>query len=340
MKNKPAKSNGQVLWKTLSTIFVFYLLFCMIISPAKYISKSLDGISAWALNVLPSVLPFMFFTRLLSSLDTMSNFTKPFSKLSTKLFHTPPVSICTFFMAILSGYPVGTKLVADMFLQGKISKSDAFKMTSFCSTSGPMFIIGAVGVGMFKSAKIGYILFISHILGAVLNGMFFRNLKLKNDESNAVLTQENPQQTDIGEIVLNSTLSILCVGCIITIFFLIIEALSPLFNLFPNSISAFLQGLVEITKGCQSLSLLFNQKVAVVLSSFVVSFGGISTIIQSITMLAKLKMPTMLYVAQKMMHGFFFMHHYASSCPSPLTLQFLLLQEHHNDCCLCCRCGP
>lgn len=276
----------------------------MILQPAKYISKSLEGISAWAFNVLPSVLPFMFFTKVLSSLDCVSKISRPFSFISTKAFKTPPISIYTFFMAILSGYPVGSKMVADLYLQGKITRTEAFKMTSFCSTSGPMFIIGAVGIGMFNNANIGYILFFSHILGAIINGFCFRNLKIKDDKNNTN-TSLVSQEFDLSNIVLNSTLSILSVGSIITIFFIIIECLSPIFNLFPTNIAYFLEGLVEITKGCIELSSIANLNIAVTLASFVISFGGISTILQSLTMLAKLKMPTKIFILQKIMHAIF-----------------------------------
>ena len=304
MKNLYSKSGGQALTKTALTLMCLYFLFCMIIFPQRFIKSGLNGISAWAFNVLPSVLPFMFFTRLLSSLGTMEKITKPFSKVSSFLFKTPPISIYTFLMAILSGYPVGTKMVADLYLQGKITKTDALKMTSFCSTSGPMFIVGAVGISMFHSAKIGYILLASHILSAIINGIFFRNLKFKNEE-NLQKIDFRKQNFDISDIVLDSTISILSVGCVITIFFVIIESFAPVFNFLPQPISCFLQGIVEITKGCITLSQISNKFLATILASFVISFGGISTIIQSKTMLKRLKMPTKLFVFQKLLHGVF-----------------------------------
>ena len=289
------------------TILILYFLLCMILQPAKFISQSLNGISAWAFNVLPSVLPFMFFTKVLSALDFMPKLTRPFSKISQKVFKTPPISMYAFAMAILSGYPVGSKMVADLYIQRKISKEDAFKMSSFCSTSGPMFIIGAVGIGMFNSSKIGYILFLSHVIGAVLNGVLYRNFKLKeknsannlqNDDNNTSKTQFN-----LSDIVLNSTLSILSVGCIITIFFIVIECFSPVFSLFPNNIAYFFEGLIEITKGCIDLSTLSNKFLAVALCSFTISFGGISTILQSITMLSNLQMPIKFFTLQKFTHA-------------------------------------
>lgn len=309
MKNIKEKFQIKNWTAYLLTILVLYFLFCMISEPAKYISKSLDGISAWALSVLPSVLPFMFFTKVLSSLDCMQSLTRPFSSISKTLFNTPPISFYTFFMAIMSGYPVGSKMVADLYLQGKVTREDAFKMTSFCSTSGPMFIIGAVGVGMFKNQTIGYILFISHVLGAILNGILFRKMKIKNSaplQPTANLTPEQTQKkTDISEIVLNSTLSILSVGCIITIFFIVIECFSPILSLLPEPLQFFFEGVIEITKGCIDLSSLQNLNLATILCSFVISFGGISTVLQSLTMLSKLKMPAKLFIFQKFCHAIF-----------------------------------
>lgn len=312
MKNH-AKKLSASFSKVLLTVLVLFFLVNMLLSPAKYIQCSLDGISAWAFNVLPSVLPFIFFTKVLSSLNTMPAITRPLAPLSTAIFKTPPISIYAFLMAILSGYPVGSKMVADLYLQGKISKEEAFKMSSFCSTSGPMFIVGAVGIGMFKSATIGYILFISHVLGAILNGLLFRNFKLKETEKQNKPVEGNQIKADLADIVLNSTNSILAVGCIITIFFIVIECFMPVFSLFGVQFSAFLQGLVEITKGCLSLSALPNIKQAVLLCSFVISFGGISTVLQSLTMLSRVKMPVKLFVIQKVTHAIF-------SCLVTLTL--------------------
>ena len=118
---------------------------------------------------------------------------------------------------------MGAKLTADLYQNRVIKKSDAFKMTSFCSTSGPMFIIGAVGSGMLLSAKAGYIIFIAHVIGALLNGLLYRNIKLKNDTTNQETLFAAENKFDISQTVTDSALSIICVGTIITIFFILIE---------------------------------------------------------------------------------------------------------------------
>lgn len=289
---------------TILSIFIFYILFCMVLSPSIFIKASLDGITAWALNVLPSILPFVFFTKFLSSIGTTEKISRTFKKPAKFLFNTPAVSSYTFFASIISGYPVGAKLTADLYERGQIKKSDAFKMTSFCSTSGPMFVIGAVGIGMLGNALIGYIIFIAHIIGALLNGLLYRKLKVKDDDyfKNFSLDKQNTS-FDLSSIVLDSAISLISVGVIIAIFFVVITSLSPLINLFPSNLSGIISGLIEITKGCQDISLTFNGLYCTLASTFVISFGGLSTALQSMTMLNKLKMPLWLFLLQKFTHA-------------------------------------
>lgn len=289
------------------SIFIFYIILNMIIFPDLYINQTLNGITAWAFNVLPSILPFIIFTKLLSSLGTVDKLSKIFSKPCKLLFNTPSISSFAFLTSIISGYPVGAKITADLYANGKISKSEAFRMTSFCSTSGPMFIIGAVGIGMLNSAISGYIIFIAHILGSIINGILYRKLDTKsNDKKLSIKSQEiKSKSIDFSSIIIDSVLSILSVGAIIALFFVIITSLSPLFSLFPSSVSSILEGFIEITKGCIDISSIFqSEKIAIIACTFVISFGGLSSIIQSMTMLNNLKMPIWLFVIQKLSHAF------------------------------------
>lgn len=274
----------------------------MILFPSLYIKQTLNGITAWALHVLPSVLPFMFFTKILTSLGTIEKFSTRFNKITYKLFKTPAISSFVFLTGVVSGYPIGAKMTADLYLSGKITKQEACKMCSFCSTSGPMFILGAVGVGMLGNSTYGYIILISHILGALINGILYRNLKIKNEESIEHETNRN-QPKDLSSIILDSTLSILSIGSIIAIFFVIITAFSPIFSFLPSKISAILEGIIEITKGCSVIATSFHGALRIIPCTFIISFGGLSTILQSLTMLNKLKMPVALFILQKTTHA-------------------------------------
>ena len=272
----------------------------MVLFPKLYITATLDGISAWAFNVLPSLRPFVFFTKVLSGLGTVERFSKIFAKPFQRCFKTPAISGYVFLMSIISGYPVGAKMTSDLYATGKITRSEALRMTSFCSTSGPMFIVGAVGAMMFGSARLGYIILISHIVGAFINGLLYRKLKVEEFSSEIKPTQS---KQELSSIVIDSALSVISVGTIIAIFFVIITSLSPILSLLPSFISAPFAGLIEITRGCIELSKAFNPFAATIIATFIISFGGLSTMLQSLTMLDKIKMPIWLFLLQKLTHA-------------------------------------
>ena len=283
------------------TILIGYILINMVLFPKLYLTQTLNGISAWAFNVLPSVLPFIFFTKILSAYSNIQKSTSFLGRPMKLLYNTPALSGYVFFMSIISGYPVGAKMTSDLYLSGKITRQDALKMTSFCSTSGPMFIIGAVGVGLIKGAIYGYIILIAHIFGALLNGLLYRKIKVKKKKKQHFNIESKP--SDLSSIVIDSAISIISVGTIIAIFFVVIQSLNPLLSLLPSPVAAFIAGLVEITKGCIDLASSLSPNLATITCTFIISFGGLSTMLQSLTMLDKIKMPIWLFALQKFTHA-------------------------------------
>jgi len=278
-------------------IFLISLLIAIIISPAKFISAGLSGISAWTFNVLPAVLPFMIISQLLIKTSVIEKVCSPFSKPFVAIYKTSPYSFYVFFVSIISGYPVGSKLIADLYEQNKITQADAYKMSSFCSNSGPMFIVGAVGVGMLANPSAGYIILASHIISALINGLIYRNLKTTDKRSKTtIITKDN---LSFGEIIENSCRSILSVGAIIMFFFIIIEFVSIFLGFLPCEFQSVIFGIIEITKGCKSISQSFPIIHATILSTIIITFGGISTAFQSISLLKRVNMPLSLFIKQK-----------------------------------------
>ena len=102
-----------------------------------------------------------------------------------KLYNCPSISSYILFMGIITGYPMGAKLCADCYEKNLITKEEIVRINSFTSTSGPMFIIGSVGIGLFNPTA-GIIIFVSHVLGALLNGLIYRNYKRKVRTTNKI----------------------------------------------------------------------------------------------------------------------------------------------------------
>lgn len=59
-----------------------------------------------------------------------------------------------FIMGIISGYPVGAKIVTEFRKNGDCSRAEAERLLAFTNNSGPLFIIGSVGISMFGNTLI------------------------------------------------------------------------------------------------------------------------------------------------------------------------------------------
>lgn len=158
----------------LITFFIVAIIALLIINPSRYIQSAYNGIILFGTAVLPALFPFFFFSKILTSIGT-ANILSCFMRSPIRLiYRTPPGSSYILIMSLISGYPIGASLTAIYHEQGYITSAEARSITSFCSTSGSLFIVGTVAVQMFHNKNYGYILLGAHYLGALINGLLFR----------------------------------------------------------------------------------------------------------------------------------------------------------------------
>ena len=168
------KKNQTILF-FLPVIVVLFLIVGIIIFPQEAIKSAKEGLNIWVNVLIPSLLPFIIGANLVVDLkivDLVGMIINPVTKF---IFNVSGKSALVFVISTVSGYPVGAKLAYDLRINSQISKSEAQRLVSFCSTSGPLFIIGAVAVGMFKNASLGYLMILCHYLGSISVGIIFRN---------------------------------------------------------------------------------------------------------------------------------------------------------------------
>lgn len=316
----------------LFTILVFITIIIIIINPKKYSSGTIEGLKLFFYSVLPGLFPFMLLTKILTEIGIVEKFFSKFDRLTYFLFGTPGISLYTLFVSILSGYPIGSKVISDLYNKQIISEDDAKKMSIFCTTSGPSFVIGTIGTIMFDSYKFGVIIYFSHILSSILLGIIF-NILCKNKHKH-IKKEKNfdkiKQKNIIGYCINETISSLLIVGSYITIFYLIGELLdtinvfmllqkisNPIFSILSidkKYISGILYGILEVTRGSKVLSA-FSNNFSVVLTTGILSFSGLSIIFQSMAFLKQAKIKTHNFIISKCAH-----------CLLSMILCFLLLR--------------
>lgn len=305
--------------RILLAFFVVLLMIVFVFNPSVYMQATFEGVLVWATAVLPALFPFFFLTNLLCSTNVLNKFASFIGRPLKKLYRTSPHSAIVFLLGIISGYPVGAKLATDLYKENKIDHFEVARINAFCSCSGPIFVIGTVGSSMLKSPTFGLIILLSHLLGALCNGFLYRNYGKKQKQETTIPLDFQKQSGDLlGNSIKQSLFSILIVGGYIAISFMICAflintklllvltyPLSLILNLLsiPQEFSSgIVLGLVEITRGCLELSFLttLNPKLVVILCSGIISFGGLSVMLQNMTFLKQCHIKTSFYLLQKL----------------------------------------
>ena len=276
----------------------------MVAFPSVALLSAQKGISLWASSVLPALLPFFICANFLNYMG-ITAVLKP--------------SAFTFTMSVMSGYPMGAKIIGDMGRRKYISVAEAKRLLSFCSTSGPAFLVGAVGVGMLGSTAAGLIIAASHYGGALINGFIFTLINKKNRivKVAGYRKVEEHKRTvvkkDLLELFTNAILdSFKSVGIIlayIIIFMFITDAIqfSGALNIVDAPfIKGIFKGMFEMTVGCASLSYCtdITMQWKCIFYTFLISFGGLSIIGQSMSMLSGLNISIFYFIWTKICHSF------------------------------------
>ncbi len=327
----------------LLVLLVVFLVSCLVLFPKNTIDASFNGIVTWATIVLPSLLPFLIGAEILIGLGVVDFIGVLLSPIMRPLFGTSGEGSFAFAMSITSGYPVGVSLISKLRQEKSISRIEAQRLVSFCSTSGPLFMIGAVSVGMFKNSTVGILLASSHYLGAITVGLIFKNYGSNKNKDNsnqrsnnsinyikrALLKLISTRKEDgrsisklMGDSIKSALETMFMVGGFIMIYSVIIEILKITgiikflsfllsiiipFNIDSKLIEGLISGLLEMTNGCKLISTASNSSIITQLCSvsFLIGWSGLSIHSQTLSMLSNTDISSKLYILSKTLHALF-----------------------------------
>lgn len=318
------------------SLIVMLLIIGIILFPKDSILAAKNGFSIWVDTLIPSLLPFIIAANLIVRLkfvDVLGLIINPVTK---KLFNVSGKSSLVFAISTVSGYPVGAKLASELRQNNEISKFEAQRLVSFCSTSGPLFIVGAVSIGMFNNPSLGYLMLLCHYLGSLTIGILFKNYgkeSVSNDNFNFKFEVKKIMEFRkkenkgffvlFGDAVFSGVNTILMVGGFVIVFSVVFKVLSifkfinlisyiiyiplSIFGFSLDLCSSFISGLFEITIGCNQISSVSNipEIIRASLCSFIIAFSGLSILAQCCSFLAQTDINTGTYIISKFLHGVF-----------------------------------
>ena len=170
------------LKKNILPIVFVLITICLVIFSKSNLTATKNGLALWATCVVPALFPFFVVTNVLTQTKVVSFVGRLLDKFMRPFFNVPGVGGFAFIMGLISGYPVGAKIVSDFRENGLVTKDEGERMLAFTNNSGPLFIISSVGISLFGDTKTGMLLLLTHILSCITVGIILGKFSKKSDE--------------------------------------------------------------------------------------------------------------------------------------------------------------
>jgi len=291
--------------KKIYLFFTLLLIGLLISKGADAILYSKEALFLCGEMIIPSLFPFFVCSGILVYSGFCRTLAKIFSPVMKPLFNINPNGSSAFVLGIISGYPAGAITACQLYESGYLSKSETERLLAFCNNSGPLFILGSVGIGLYMGLETGIILYTAHVIGALLVGLCMRFYA--SDQHSApeyTLSTDELSFSEIFRISATNAVNSMLLICGTILFFSVASRL--FLGLFPFKLPPFVYGLFEFSGGNVFIAdSEYPLSLKLVMSAIVTGFAGLSVHMQVLAVTAKHRLSVTPYFLGKIMHGLF-----------------------------------
>ncbi len=302
-----------------SIIIIAVLIFfaCEILTGSELILKTVGtAMDIWKTNIFPSLFPFFILSELLIHYGFVELVSELFKNVMQKVFRINGYASFVFIMSLISGFPSSAKYTRELYLNGKLNENEASKLLTFTHFSNPLFILGTISILFLKNKEVGILILFCHYLTNIIIGLIFRNYYpskfeyKKTSLKKAIIAMHNKRLENsasfgkvISSAVTNTIQTLLLILGTITIFLIITTIIDNNLNI-SKYYQAILNGTIEMTQGLNYISLLdIPLKLKSILTTMVLSFGGLSVHIQMFSILSDTKINYLPFLTARLLHA-------------------------------------
>ena len=302
---------------------ILLMLLGLMLYPTESIEAAKNGVELSLNVILPSLFPFFVLSTLCVDLGLIQGLGKLLERIMWPMFRVNGVCAGAFLLGIIGGYPVGARTAIALYQKGQCTKDEAERLLSFCNNSGPAFILGVVGAGIFSDSAAGLWLYMAHVSASVLVGLIFRFYGSRDRKQVLLCGSVSPKLsfseafTQGVKNAFQSTLNI----CAFVIFFTVVIRLMFLtgvisylsgflswlfrdFHVPENMIESILTGLIEMTSGVWSLrDMASSLGSRLSMAAFILGWAGLSVHCQVLSFIGSSGLATKTYFFGKLLHG-------------------------------------
>ncbi|GKX31706.1 membrane protein [Vallitalea longa] len=302
MRRRPLSKNLVI------NAMLMILLIIILILPKTSMEAAKNGLLLWFNVIIPTLFPFILLSNLIINSSLINYINYIFTFIMSKLFNLPGVAGYALITGLLSGYPVGAKITADLLIKKSINLNQAQYMLTFCNNASPMFIIGFIATGLLDNSRIGIFMLVAIytanlITAFIFKMVYFKKLPPIKKESIKSRNTKSINFSLFDDCIMNAITLIVKIGGYIIFFSIILNCfyLIPISN---SIIKNFLLSLIELSNGAKILtSSNYSIQVMFVLLCTLVSFGSFSVHAQTASVLTDTELKVNKYVLSKIINA-------------------------------------
>ncbi|MBQ9044735.1 MAG: sporulation protein [Oscillospiraceae bacterium] len=291
-------------------------LLALVLCPDAAASSARSGLKLCAEMLVPSLLPFFIVSGLLRLAGLPGVLGRLVEPVTARLFGLSGAGASAMLLGLTGGYPLGAAAIGDLTRDGQLTPQEAERALGFCNNSGPAFLIGAAGTGVFHDRRLGLLLYATHVLAAITVGLLLtpRGKGAPSRERAAIRT------LSIGEALpravraaLDATLTVCGFAVTFSVVTGLLDAsgalgtatgvLAGTFAAAPQAMRALLTGLLELGSGIGAMQGLPATKENAALAAFLIGFGGVSVHCQTAAVTAGTGVRLKTHFFARVLHG-------------------------------------
>ncbi len=306
----------------------------LLAAPEEAAAGAGEGLALCGNVIIPSLFPFFVLSTLVVDLGFAARLGRALEPVMRPLFRLSGSCAAALALGFIGGYPVGARTALRLYDRGQCTKPEAERLLAFCNNSGPAFILGVVGTGIFGSGRVGLLLYLTHTAASLLVGLLFRFYGGREGKtappSSAPIEAVRLSAAFPAAVsrALTSTLSI----CAFVVFFSVLlrllahfgilfaaARLLGLFGIGEEWARRLVAGALELTSGVASLRT--GGAGSVPAAAFMLGWAGLSVHCQVLSFLGESGLSPKTYLWGKLLHGAL-----AAALTAALTRRFPLAE--------------
>ena len=230
---------------TLYFCAAFTLFGLFLCAPDTVQRSTYESVLFCAAVIIPSLFPGFVLSDLLIRLFPQQKQTN--NGIFSIIFRLPSVCLRCWLIGILAGFPAATDCACFLLRRGVITKKEAERCLAFTNNPGIVFVICAVGSGLFGRISIGIYLWIIQTIAAILVGIMMACPADVNATQRSASSYPINLRESFPRAVTTSVSSVLNICGFIVFFRVLITVLTSAIPL--NGFKILLSGLLEMTCG-------------------------------------------------------------------------------------------